>query len=72
MAELGQPQPDWARILSERRKPGVTLLLWEEYQAGQADGYGYRRFCDLHAAWRGRLWPTMRQTHPAGERMFVD
>ncbi|MDP9095567.1 MAG: IS21 family transposase, partial [Pseudomonadota bacterium] len=30
------------------------------------------RFCDLHAAWRGRLSPTMRQTHPAGERMFVD
>ena len=30
------------------------------------------RFCDLHAAWRGRLSPTMRQTHPAGERLFVD
>jgi transposase len=30
------------------------------------------RFCDLYAAWRGRLSPTMRQTHPAGERLFVD
>jgi transposase len=29
------------------------------------------RFCDLYAAWRGRLSPTMRQTHPAGERSFV-
>jgi transposase len=55
------------------RKPGVTLLLlWEEYRAGQPDGYGYSRFCDLARGWRGRLSPTMRQTHPAGERLFVD
>jgi transposase len=68
-----RPQPDWPRIHAELRKPGVTLmLLWEEYRAGQPDGYGYSRFCDLHAAWRGRFSPTMRQTHPAGERMFVD
>ena len=72
-SEPGRPQPYWARIHGELRRPGVTLLLlWEEYRAGQADGYGYSRFCDLHAAWRGRLSPTMRQTHPAGERMFVD
>jgi transposase len=55
------------------RRAGVTLLLlWEEYRAGQPDGYGYSRFCDLHAAWRGRLSPTMRQSHPVGERLFVD
>jgi transposase len=72
-SEPGRPQPEWARIHAELRKPGVTLLLlWEEYRAGQPDGYGYSRFCDLHAAWRGRLSPTMRQTHPAGERLFVD
>ncbi len=71
--EALRPQPEWARIHAELRRPGVTLLLlWEEYRAGQPDGYGYSRFCDLHAAWRGRLSPTMRQTHPAGERMFVD
>ena len=72
-AEVLRPQPEWPRIHAELRKPGVTLLLlWEEYRAGQPDGYGYSRFCDLHAAWRGRLSPTMRQTHPAGERLFVD
>jgi transposase len=71
--EPARPQPEWARIHAELRRPGVTLLLlWEEYRAGQPDGYGYSRFCDLHAAWRGRLSPTMRQTHPAGERLFVD
>jgi len=72
-AEPLRPQPDWPRIHAELRRPGVTLLLvWEEYRAGQPEGYGYSRFCDLYAAWRIRLSPTMRQTHPAGERLFVD
>jgi transposase len=72
-AEAPRPQPDWVRIHAELRRPGVTLLLlWEEYRVGQPDGYGYSRFCDLYAAWRGRLSPTMRQNHPAGERLFVD
>ena len=73
VGEAARPQPDWPRLHAELRRPGVTLLLvWEEYRAGQPDGYGYSRFCDLYAAWRGRLSPTMRQTHPAGERLFVD
>jgi transposase len=70
--ETLRPQPDWSRIHAELRRPDVTLLLlWEEYRAGQPEGYGYSRFCDLYAAWRGRLSPTMRQTHPPGERLFV-
>lgn len=71
--EPSRPQPHWPRLHAELRRPGVTLLLvWEEYRTGQPDGYGYSRFCDLYAAWRGRLSPTMRQTHPAGEKLFVD
>ena len=71
--ETLRPQPEWALIHAELRRPIVTLLLvWEEYRAGRPEGYGYSRFCDLYAAWRGRLSPTMRQVHPAGERMFVD
>ena len=51
----------------------MTLqLLWEEYRAAHPDGYGYSRFCELYRPWEGRLSPTMRQTHVAGERMFVD
>jgi transposase len=65
--------PDWAKIHAELRRPGVTLqLLWQEYRTEQPDGYGYSWFCDLYTAWRGRLSPTMRQTHPPGERLFVD
>jgi transposase len=71
--ESPRPQPDWPRLHAELRRPGVTLLLlWEEYRAGQPDGYGYSRFCDLYRDWRAGISPTMRQTHVAGERLFVD
>jgi transposase len=46
--------------------------LWEEYRQREPDGYAYSRWCELYRAWEGRLSPTMRQAHPAGERMFVD
>jgi transposase len=68
-----RPQPDWAAIHRELRRPGVTLqLLWEEHRGAHSDGYGYSRYCELYRAWEGRLAPTMRQLHVAGERMFVD
>ena len=66
-------EPDWAHVDHELRRPGVTLmLLWEEYRQRASEGYGYSRWCELYRAWEGRLSPTMRQAHPAGERMFVD
>jgi transposase len=68
-----RPQPDWPAIHRELRRKGVTLqLLWEEHRAAHPDGHGYSRFCELYRAWEGRLSPTMRQTHVAGERLFVD
>ena len=68
-----QAQPDWPTIHRELRRKDVTLaLLWEEYRAAHPDGYGYSRFCELYRRWEGRLAPTMRQHHVAGERMFVD
>jgi transposase len=68
-----RPQPDWPAIHRELRRKGVTLqLLWEEHRATHPDGHGYSRFCELYRTWEGRLSPTMRQTHVAGERLFVD
>src|SRR5271165_3237709 len=68
-----RPQPDWRTIHRELRRKGVTLqLLWEEHRAAHSNGYGYSRFCDLYRTWEARLSPTMRQTHVAGERLFVD
>jgi transposase len=68
-----RPQPNWAAVHRELRRPGVTLqLLWEEHRAIHPDGYGYSRYCELYRAWEVRLSPTMRQSHIAGERLFVD
>jgi transposase len=73
VAKDSRPQPDWAAIHRELRRPGVTLqLLWEEHRAVHPDGYGISRYCELYRAWEARLSPTMRQSHVAGERMFVD
>jgi len=70
---LLRPAIDWRKIHAEMKRPSVTLvLLWEEYRAEQAAGYGYSRFCDLYGEWRKTISATMRQTHPAGERLFVD
>src|SRR4051794_34261417 len=70
-----RPVPDWAVVHRELRRPNMTLaLLWEEYRGGMGaqDGFGYSWFCDLYRAWVGRLKPTLRQVHTAGERVFVD
>src|SRR6202049_1779078 len=68
-----RPMPDWAWVHRELRRPNVTLaLLWEEYGAAAPDGFGYSWFCDLYRSWAGWLKPTMRQTHIAGEKLFVD
>ena len=55
-----------------KRRSVTLVLLWQEYRAEQADGYGYSRFCDLYGEWRKTISATMRQTHPAGEKLFVD
>ena len=71
----GSPKslPDWAKVHEELKRRGVTLMiLWEEYRAANVDGHGYSRFCALYGEWRKRLAPTMRQTHVAGDKLFVD
>ncbi|MDH5247332.1 MAG: IS21 family transposase [Betaproteobacteria bacterium] len=68
-----RPLPHWPTVYAELKRPGVTLqLLWEEHRAAHPDSYGYSRFCELYRAWEGKFTPTMRQTHVAGERVFVD
>lgn len=67
------PEPDWARLACELKKPGVNLtVLFDEYRAAHPEGYGYSRFCELFRAFAKRLSPTMRQTHVAGDKVFVD
>jgi len=67
------PCPDWSVIHTDLRRKGVTLrLLWVEYREAHPDGFGYSQFCELYRRWAKRLKPSMRQTHKAGEKLFVD
>lgn len=69
-----RPLPDWRTVHEELRKKSVTLqLLWEEYRDANPDGY-YRlsQFYERYRQWKKQLDVSMRQTHKAGEKMFVD
>jgi len=66
---------DW--VHQELRHAGVTLqLLWGEYQlAAEQAGrtpYQYSQFCERYRTWRGQRRLSMRQTHRAGEKVFID
>ena len=66
-------EPDWAGVHRELKRKHVTLMiLWDEYIAANPGGYSYSRFCELYLSFEKTLSVTMRQTHPAGERLFVD
>ncbi|HZR87929.1 MAG TPA: IS21 family transposase [Bradyrhizobium sp.] len=68
-----RPHPDWALVHRELRRPNVTLmLLWEEYCDANSDSFSYAWFCERYKEWAGRLKPTLRQVHVAGEKLFVD
>ena len=66
--------PDWSHIHRELKRPGVTLqLLWHEYRQRHPQGYQYTWFCQHYRTPRcGKLDLIMRQSHRAGEKLFVD
>jgi len=68
-----RPLPDLVKINQELKRKGVTLLLlWYDYKSQHPTGYGYSRFCDLYRDFSCRLNPSMRITHHAGDKLFVD
>ena len=65
--------PDWAKVHTELRRPGVTLmLLWLEHKEDFPDGYSYTQFTVHYKAWKRGIDVVMRQGHKAGEKLFVD
>ena len=70
---VSRPLPDFQHLHQELKRKGVTLLLlWEEYQQANPQGYQYTQFCEHYNRWAKTLEPVMRQTHKAGEKLFVD
>ena len=67
------PAPDWAQVHHELKRPGVTLWLrWQEYKTAVPEGLQYSWFCQAYRPWAGKLNVVMRQSHHAGEKLFVD
>ena len=59
--------PDFAALQVQLRldKNVTLMLLWEEYREanGNANAYGYSRFCELYQRWRSKLDVVLRQEH---------
>jgi len=71
--DKGRPLPSWPEVHNELRRKAVTLrLLWEEYLSIYPDGYSYSQYCDIYRRWNKTIDVCMRQTHCAGEKLFVD
>lgn len=68
--------PDMNYIHQEmklRKKTKVTLqLLWEEYIDCNPNGYSYTQFRFYYRKFKQTLNPSMRQTHLAADKLFVD
>ena len=66
--------PDWPAVHQELKRPHVTKrLLWEEYTQRYPNRcYSYSQFCDRYRRWCGQQRRTLRQSHKAGEKCFVD
>lgn len=65
--------PDWPQVDAQLRRPGVTLLLLhQEYRHEHPEGLGYSQFCDHYSRFRAKRPLIMRQSHVAGDKLFVD
>ena len=66
--------PDWTTVYQELKRKVVTKqLLWEEYTARYPNRcYSYSQYCDRYRHWLKQQRRSMRQTHKAGEKCFVD
>ena len=71
---LAEPAlPDWLAIHKGLARQSVTLrLLWQEYQHGRPEDYGYSHFCELYQCWAVTLDPVLRQVHVTGDKVSVD
>lgn len=73
LGKVERPEPDYAAVYRGLKDKGVTKqLAWMEYRENYPDGFGYSRFCWGYPEWSAHLHVTMRQTHRAGEKLFID
>jgi transposase len=57
----------------ELKKTGVTRqLMWQEYIGKYPDGLRSTQFCEHYNRWSKKARPSMRMTHKAGDKLYVD
>lgn len=68
------PVPNFGYVHKELSRKGVTLeLLFEEYSEENSSGhYGYTWFCNEYKKFSKKVNPSMRFSHIAGEKVFID
>jgi transposase len=72
-SKSNKPCPDLEYIEKELTRPNLTLmLLWHEFKESNPDGISYVHFARLFKAWRKKKRVSMKQTHLAGDKLFVD
>jgi transposase len=66
--------PDWPTVHQELKRKDVTKqLLWEEYTARYPNRYySYSQYCHRYSYWLKQQKCSMRQTHKAGEKCFIN
>ncbi len=74
MASKDRRIPDWSYVHKQLQIKGVTLLLlWEEYvRVEPQTAYSYSQFTHYFRKYLKTVDVTMRQTHLAGEELFID
>lgn len=64
---------NFAQLHLELKRKGMTLqLLWEEYRQTTAQPVSYSHYCLQYRQWRTQQPQSMRQSHQAGDKVFVD
>lgn len=64
---------NFATLHQQMKRKGITMqLLWEEYADGNDAALSYSRFCHHYRQWKACQPSSMRQTHKAGDKVFVD
>lgn len=68
------PVPDWPQVHKQMQVRHQTLLqLWEEYRLNHRyKAYSYSQFTHLYRQFVAHLDISMRQTHFAGEAIYID
>jgi len=66
--------PEWPAVYKELKHKSMTqFLLWEEYAEQYPNRhYSYSQYSRLYRAWLKKQKRSMRQTHQAGDKLFVD